>query len=65
MEISVIQSDVPPPPLPGDEDDDAVAFNERKRAQRGRRHIYKENYVSDDQNNGKWFEIRYVFPCGG
>lgn len=33
--------------------DDVIAHNERKRTPRGRRHIYTENYVSDDQNNGK------------
>lgn len=37
-----------------DDDGDVIASNERKRAQRGRRHIYTDNYVSDDQNNGKW-----------
>lgn len=36
------------------DEDDIIAHNERKRPPRERRHIYNENYVSDDQNNGKW-----------
>lgn len=38
-----------------DDDDDVVvtAVNERKRTWRKRRHTHNENYVSDDQNNGK------------
>lgn len=36
-----------------DDNDDVIIHNERKRTSRGRRHIYNENYVSDDQNNGK------------